>query len=83
VFEPIKKLFHDRWQKWMQERSPKAMRVELNQRRVFIFPTKYGFLFLLTAFLLFMGGVNYENSLILNLSFFFGKSFFGGNSTDI
>lgn len=70
MFVSVKKLFYDRWQKWIQQRSPKATRVELNQRRVFIFPTKYGFLFLLTAFLLFMGGVNYENSLILNLSFF-------------
>jgi len=59
-----------RWQRWIQRRVPKALRVELDQRKVFIFPTRYGFFFLLTSFLLFLGGINYENSLILNLSFF-------------
>lgn len=66
----LKSQWYERWQRWIQRRSPQATRVELNQRKVFIFPTRYGFFFLLTAFLLFMGGVNYENSLILNLSFF-------------
>ena len=70
MFASLKKQFTARWQKWIARRSPRANRVELNQRKVFILPTRYGFLFLLTAFLMFMGGVNYENSLILNLSFF-------------
>ena len=70
VFAPIKDRYQAAWQRWVQRRSPIAKRVELNQRRVFIFPTGYGFFFLLTSFLLFVGGVNYESSLILNLSFF-------------
>ncbi len=59
-----------RWERWIKKRSPKAKSVELDQRRIFIFPTGYGFFYLLTAALLFVAGINYENSLILNLSFF-------------
>ena len=69
-FSVIRQNINARWQRWIQRRVPKALRVELDQRKVFIFPTRYGFFFLLTAFLLFMGGINYENSLVLNLSFF-------------
>lgn len=47
----------------------------LDQKRIFIFPTRMGFGFLLTAFLLFLAGVNYDNSLILNFSFFLGSLF--------
>ncbi len=70
LFSVIRQNVNARWQRWIQLRVPKALRVELDQRKVFIFPTRYGFFFLFTAFLLFMGGINYENSLILNLSFF-------------
>lgn len=59
-----------RWARWIQSRSPMSKQVTLDQRRIFIFPTAYGFFFLFTAALLFIGGINYENSLILNLSFF-------------
>lgn len=70
LFSIVRQNINTRWQRWIQRRVPKALRVKLDQRKVFIFPTRYGFFFLLTAFLLFMGGINYENSLILNLSFF-------------
>ncbi len=70
LFYQIRQNINARWLRWIQRRVPKALRVELDQRKVFIFPTRYGFFFLFTAFLLFMGGINYENSLILNLSFF-------------
>ena len=55
--------------KWLRRRLPPARRQVLNQRRIFIFPSGYGFLFLVIAASLFLGGINYENNLIMALSF--------------
>ncbi|MEZ5504866.1 MAG: DUF58 domain-containing protein [Gammaproteobacteria bacterium] len=64
-----------RWAAWLDRRIPSTRHVVLDQKRIFIFPTRMGFGFLLTAFLLFLAGVNYDNSLILNFSFFLGSLF--------
>ena len=57
------------WQRWLDRRLPRARQVRLDQRRIFILPTGYGVLYLIVAVLLFFGGVNYENNLILALCF--------------
>lgn len=57
------------YQRWLQHRIPPSRRVQLGQRSIFIFPTGYGFLFLLIAALLFIAGINYENNLLLGFSF--------------
>lgn len=62
-------MFKQAWQRWLNRRLPRAHRVRLNQRRIFIFPSGYGFLYLLVAVLLFLGGINYQNNLILGLCF--------------
>lgn len=41
----------------------------LNQRRIFILPSSQGALFLLIALVVFIGGINYANSLILAVAF--------------
>lgn len=65
----IRKRVRERWFKWLDRRIKPAREVRLDQNKIFIFPTRYGFFYLLTALLLFIGGINYENSLILNLCF--------------
>lgn len=62
-------MFKRAWQRWLNRRLPRARQVRLDQRRVFIFPGGYGFLYLGVAVLLFFGGINYQNNLILGLSF--------------
>lgn len=54
---------------WLRRRIPAARSVTLDQRRVFIFPTRYGFFYLTICVLLFLGGINYENNLIMGFSF--------------
>ena len=68
TFSPIKHA-RKRWFKWLDRRIKPAREIRLDQSKIFIFPTRYGFFYLLTALLLFIGGINYENSLILNLCF--------------
>jgi uncharacterized protein (DUF58 family) len=43
--------------------------VTLAQRQIFIFPTRYGLFFLVLALLLFIGGINYQNNLMMGFSF--------------
>ncbi|MCU5787925.1 DUF58 domain-containing protein [Alloalcanivorax marinus] len=62
-------MVRDAWQRWLDRRLPRARQVRLDQRRIFILPTGYGYLYLLVAVLLFFGGINYENNLILGLCF--------------
>lgn len=57
------------YQRWLQRRIPRARRVTLDQRRIFILPTGYGLLFLAVAVGLFVGGTNYENNMLMALSF--------------
>lgn len=59
-----------RWyQSWLARRVPPLNDVTLDQRRIFIFPSRYGFFFLLLALLLFIGGINYQNNLVMGFSF--------------
>lgn len=71
----IKQAWRKRWQAWINRRIPPTRQVTLDQKRVFIFPTWMGGGYLLTAFLLFIAGINYENNLILNFSFLLGSLF--------
>lgn len=68
-------LIRARWRRWLDQRIPTTRHAVLDQRRLFIFPNGMGFGYLLTAFLLFIAGINYDNSLILNFSFFLGSLF--------
>jgi len=59
-----------RWSnQWLARRLPRASFVQLNQRRIFILPTREGLAFLLMVFGIFIGGINYANSLILAVAF--------------
>ena len=53
---PIRNLY----ERWLARRLPPARQVVLDQRRIFIFPTGYGFFYLLVSALLFIGGINYD-----------------------
>lgn len=50
---------------WLRKRAPRRRSVTLNQRRIFILPTRNGLYFLLMLVAIFIGGINYGNSLIL------------------
>lgn len=70
---PLLGALHDgmrlRLARWLERRSPKAAKVRLNQRQIFILPTPSGWVYLAMVFAIFIGGINYSNSLILVVSF--------------
>lgn len=58
------------WDKWLNQRIPAAAKHHLNHKNIFIFPAKFGLLFLLLCVLLFLLGTNYQNNLMLLLCYF-------------
>lgn len=62
--------FKQKYQTWLNRRLPRAKSIQLNQRRIFIFPNTMGLLFLIMIALLFVTGVNYQNNLMLSICFF-------------
>jgi len=66
LVSPLKKYF----QFWAAKRSPRASQVILRHRTIYVIPSKQGLAFLLVVFLIWLLGTNYQNNLILALSFF-------------
>lgn len=54
---------------WLKKRLPLSSEIQLTQKRIFIFPNKVGFLFIVLIGLLLVTGINYQNNLILSISF--------------
>lgn len=55
---------------WLTRRIPSNRRFVLDLNNIFIFPSRFGWLFLALCLCLFLLGTNYQNNLILLLSFF-------------
>lgn len=55
---------------WLSKRSPRSGQVVLRHRTIYIFPGRQGVAFLLVVILIWLLGTNYQNNLILALSFF-------------
>lgn len=75
MFKAINQFVNARFQKWLDRRIHKTRAVELNQRRVFIFPSRQGIFFGVTIATLFIGGINYSNSLIMSVCFLLSSMF--------
>ncbi|MDF2445632.1 MAG: hypothetical protein K0S46_868 [Moraxellaceae bacterium] len=71
----ISQFYRRRWQKWLDRRIPREQQVTLNQRRIFIFLTRQGFIAGIVVLALFIGGINYANNLLLATSFFLASLF--------
>lgn len=68
-------LFNSLWHGWLRKRIPTAASQTLNYNKVFILPTKFGLLWLIVAITLFLFGTNYQNNLIILLSFIMLSTF--------
>ncbi|MCH8499059.1 MAG: DUF58 domain-containing protein [Marinobacter sp.] len=63
------------WSRWLDRRIPRNDRARLSQRNLFILPTSAGVVFGLLLLITLITGINYQNSLILLLTFFLGAVF--------
>jgi uncharacterized protein (DUF58 family) len=57
------------WSRWLARRIPPAASVRLNQRRIFILPSRVGAAYGLALLLMLLVGINYQNSLAYGLTF--------------
>ena len=71
----ISTFFERRFHDWVSRRSPPTRELTLNQRRIFIFPSKAGFGFIGLLLLLLMAAINYQNNMIFALAFLLASVF--------
>ncbi|MGG2397063.1 DUF58 domain-containing protein [Pseudomonas sp. SH1-B] len=57
------------WGRWLAKRIPPAASVRLNQRRIFILPSRVGAAFAVALLLMLLVAINYQNSLAYGLTF--------------
>jgi len=75
VYSPIKRFFKEQVDFWLKKRIPASLKQRLSNRNVFIFPTKFGFLYLFFDLILFLLATNYQNNLIMLLSYLLASLF--------
>lgn len=70
VFARVGYRARQRFERWVNRRMQPQRRQILNNKNLFIFPSKAGFGFLLLILMLWLMGTNYENNMVLGLAFF-------------
>lgn len=63
------------WRRWLARRIPPAASVRLNQRRIFILPSRVGLAYGVALLLMLLVGINYQNSLAYGLTFLLASIF--------
>jgi len=66
---PLTGFFRRRFFKWLKKRIPAASEHHLNLNSIFILPTGFGWSFIVLSLCLFLLGTNYQNNLMLLLSY--------------
>ena len=66
---PFSEQWHTWRSNWLNRRVPPATALTLSRRNLFIFPTRTGGWYLVLTLAIFLLGSNYENNLVLALSY--------------
>lgn len=69
------KQLSSRFEHWLKRRVPSSFQHKLSNRNIFILPTRFGFMYLIFDVLLFLLGTNYQNNIILLLSYLLASLF--------
>lgn len=75
IKQGYKQWFNKRFNQWLSQRIPAANEQKLNNRNIFIVPTKFGYGYVFSVLTLFLLGTNYQNNLILLISYLFASVF--------
>jgi uncharacterized protein (DUF58 family) len=71
----LKAQLRTRFQRWISSRIPPSRSVTLDQKRIFIFPSKAGFFFGLCLLLMLVAAINYQNNMSFALTFLLATLF--------
>ena len=69
--EKLRKRYHQ----WVDWRLPAASKIRLTNKRLFIIPTRAGFVFISVLIVLWFIGTNYENNLVFGAAFLLSSMF--------
>ena len=72
---PIRNIIEHRFNLWLSRRLPPSLHKTLDNRSIFIFPTKLGFIYLFVMLLVFLLGTNYQNNVIILLAYLLASVF--------
>lgn len=61
--------WEERFYRWIDQRSPRALQVQLNRKNLYTFPNLTGLLYLAITLVIWLLGTNYQNNLILGLGY--------------
>src|SRR5690554_2730286 len=67
--QAIKQTLRDGFRRWLERRTPRADAVVLRHQSIYVLPTRQGAAFMVLLLLLWVLGTNYQNNLILALTF--------------
>jgi uncharacterized protein (DUF58 family) len=73
-----RQVFHKRYQQWIFRRLPPVKKIRLDNRKLFIFPTRSGFVFFGLLLLLWLIATNFENNLVFAFTFLLASLFIIG-----
>ena len=71
----IKARIRGHFQRWVSRRIPPARSVTLDQKRLFIFPSRVGFFFGLCLLVMLIAAINYQNNMSFALTFLLATLF--------
>ena len=76
IFRPrqtVRQYFSNRWRafvnRWLDKRIPPASQHRLTMNNIFVLPTGFGWAFIIMSLCLFLLGTNYQNNLMVLLSY--------------
>lgn len=69
MLQEFRQFFYGRYIRWLDRRLPAMQAVTLDQRRIFIFPSRPGLWFGVLLFIMLLAAINYENNMAFALVF--------------
>lgn len=75
VIKSVRRFFQKHFERWLVSRIPSQQEHQLNSRNIMIYPTRFGLAYLGFVVLVFLLGTNYQNNIILLLSYLLASLF--------
>jgi uncharacterized protein (DUF58 family) len=69
LLKPFKVLINTSFERWLSRRNPQQFEHQLSSRNIIIYPSRFGFAYLVFVVLLFLLATNYQNNIILLVSY--------------
>jgi len=75
IKKSLNSFIQKRFNHWLKRRIPASSTQRLSNRNIFILPSRFGFSYLIFVLVLFLLGTNYQNNVIILLSYTFASLF--------